>query len=557
MNPILEEVQYSDELSRRPYIPQTMFEGSQGSLTSSRSGIKMGSVSLNHHRLRQGPLDRPMIRPLNPSNLIEGHEGTFDHGSIGNIAQGFSRIELNETFNDDLSDDDEDEESEESDWEREVSKDGSVHFIEPYTEEEATQLDQVTHGQMSNRDMPNPVSQTRPTTNVNGGNELENGKKLSRLVRRRESRRDRNTSNTSVVLKTPAGNEALGQPPKNWRLSNSHESSDNESSTYGQIKTFEAFFQATNLDSSVTTAAPPPPLPTLPQAPPNASPSTKDEVTEIHEVTLKFQAKQLKAQIPHFQMLLHGENPANRGLLLEALLGIIPETKPLSADGSHKSIVDNSLVIGNHVNQAADNVKCGDIIRSLDGHHVTLDTVNTYLLNKLSKMSSSSATGKVKLILQRPMGRPPNAPGQMRTLGPSDLAARREAMSANFSQLDDHSFHLLANANVMAAIISNDDHAQSESSDDAPSVMYAFPNNETDRNPLLGVRGIFSTLVQLLPDIVSEVPTTSSLLVRTSGQPHSTDGAYSSQEQHWMHVSYAAEGDDILFLGLPGTFFYS
>ena len=65
---------------------------------------------------------------------------------------------------------------------------------------------------------------------------------------------------------------------------------------------------------------------------------TRDEVTEIHEVTLKFNSKQLKSQIPHFQMLLHGDNPANRGLLLENLLGIIPEAKPSS---TNEPIVDN------------------------------------------------------------------------------------------------------------------------------------------------------------------------------------------------------------------------
>ena len=65
---------------------------------------------------------------------------------------------------------------------------------------------------------------------------------------------------------------------------------------------------------------------------------TRDEVTEIHEVTLKFNSKQLKSQIPHFQMLLHGDNPANRGLLLENLLGIIPEAKPSS---TNEPFVDN------------------------------------------------------------------------------------------------------------------------------------------------------------------------------------------------------------------------
>ena len=75
-------------------------------------------------------------------------------------------------------------------------------------------------------------------------------------------------------------------------------------------------------------------------------------------------------------MLLHGDNPANRGLLLENLLGIVPEAKPLTANEPFE-ILDNSVVVSGLIpNGPAEKcdgkVRAGDIIRSLDGHHVTI-----------------------------------------------------------------------------------------------------------------------------------------------------------------------------------------
>ena len=542
MNPIIEEGPSDPHEIYRCKPGQGGSQGSLASLASSttRSGIKMGSVSLGHHRPLRPKVDRPMtLRPLDPSSLI-GNQ-VEDSGVNTDLPVAMAGMELNDSSDQIASDD---EESEESDWEQEIDKEGSVHFVDPFTTEEAAGLVQRA---------PHV-----PPINIHGHRPpqvQEHGKKLSRLVRRRESKRDRNTS---VVLKTPSGNEASGissKPSATWRMSNSHESSDNDSSTYGQIKTFEAFFQATNLDTSVASPAPPPPPPIRSS---NIDIKDDDEVTEIHEVTLKFQSKELKAQVPHFQMLLHGDNPSNRGLLLEALLGIVPEVKPLPAEGSTNVIVDNSVVIASLVPQGiacrtADNLKCGDIIRSLDGHHVTLDTVNTYLLNKLAKMSSSSATGKVKLILQRPMGCRSGTFGDPLNISEADLLAKRNAIADHYSQLDDHAWKLLSNANVIVAIISNSVE-DNTSSGDAPSVMYLLPSSENDKNPVVAVRGLFSTLAQLLPDIVQSSPISSSLMVHTSSK--NSEGAYgSSQEQYqWLHISYAIDSDEILFLALPGNY---
>ena len=45
----------------------------------------------------------------------------------------------------------------------------------------------------------------------------------------------------------------------------------------------------------------------------------------------------------------------------------------------------------------------GDIIRSMDGQHVTMDSVNSYLIQKLTNCSSSQRTATVKITIQRPI----------------------------------------------------------------------------------------------------------------------------------------------------------
>ena len=399
-----------------------------------------------------------------------------------NLPASFRRMALSESSRRSEEESDEDQEdddhSEESDWEQEITQDGSVSFIEPMTNDEATRIFQKSPTAAAATAASTTYLSSNPISNSHARiSERDNGKKLSRLVRRRESKRDRNSS-CNVVLKTPGGTDGLNNPKSPlWRTGNSHESSDNDSSTYGQIKTFEAFFETTNLDRSVASPAPTPRIPTDN----SINPGGKDEATEIHEVTLKFQAKRLKAQIPHFQMLLHGDNPANRALLLEALLGIIPQVKPLHASESNSAVIDNSVVIAKLVPQGlasqwGDKLRCGDIIRSLDGHHVTLDTVNTYLLNKLTKSSSSSTTGKVKLILQRPMGSPSTLAVASSHFGdgpPSEaeLQSQRNAIAKRYTTLDDHAWALLNHANVMAAIITQGNDSAMQSSD-MPSVVY-------------------------------------------------------------------------------------
>lgn len=520
MKPILEE-----ENGGRLLSPKDR-DGSMLSLSSvARSGIKMGSVSLRTPRS-----DSYVLRPLDPSSIIEGQGNPSLPENKVPLASMLPSASSYYT----QSDSDKSIESEsESDWERDITEEGSVHFIQPLISEE-----EIGGSHRPSIDINKPP---------NHGQDDEKGKKLSRLVRRRESKRDRNTT-TSVVLKTPGGHIASKAA---WRASNSHESSDNDSSTYGQIKTFEAFFEATNLDHSISSPAPP-----MPEKSRLNDLLSKDEVTEIHEVTLKFQSKQLKAQIPHFQMLLHGDNPANRGLLLETLFGIIPEVKPFSDECCAGNLVDNSVVIAGfapHKNSHKwhDHLQCGDIIRSLDGHHITLDSVNTYLLNKLTKASSSSSTGKVKLILQRPVGGIPDKSKKLPTaITEEELHEKRQKIVKQFSRADEHVWNVLQSANVTAAIISNN---TLEESDEAPTVLYRMMRSvkakKNEDSVLINIRGILSTLLQLLPDILSSEPVNASFLIMSN--VHGAETPYSSLEQ--FHVFLAIDSDETLFIGIPAS----
>lgn len=59
---------------------------------------------------------------------------------------------------------------------------------------------------------------------------------------------------------------------------------------------------------------------------------------------------------------------------------------------------------------------------------------------------------------------------------------------------------------------------------------------------LLKVSGIFSTLIQLLPDIVASEPQGLSLLVPSK-----------DHDPQWMHVALQIDGDEIFVLGLSAT----
>ena len=75
-----------------------------------------------------------------------------------------------------------------SDWEKEISETGDVFYVVPYLASENEVSDRKDYGQNTNN--PELKAAGYANDSSNGGNKT--GKKLSRLVRRRESKKDRN-----------------------------------------------------------------------------------------------------------------------------------------------------------------------------------------------------------------------------------------------------------------------------------------------------------------------------------------------------------------------------
>ena len=195
-----------------------------------------------------------------------------------------------------------------------------------------------------------------------------------------------------------------------------HDSSDNDSSTYGQIKTFEEFVEGggviNNMDlgnkpkKKMSTSA----LKYSGSSSPfgggkhDSSDEDPASITELHEVSLKINVKQLKPQLPHFRMALDSDNPTHAGILLDAILGIAAAKR----DEGELGVIVVRGYVPHHSGSAMKagdrgELLIGDIIRSMDGQHVTMDTVNSFLVQKLTNCSSGQKTTTVKLTIQRPI----------------------------------------------------------------------------------------------------------------------------------------------------------
>ena len=104
-------------------------------------------------------------------------------GSVFNSASG------DDSVRNDVPEDDE----EESDWEKEISEQGDVFYVVPYmtsdrkSEKPSDQYNNLNSNQMNKSN----------NSNTTGAD--KSGKKLSRLVRRRESKRDRGSSGGNII----------------------------------------------------------------------------------------------------------------------------------------------------------------------------------------------------------------------------------------------------------------------------------------------------------------------------------------------------------------------
>ena len=123
------------------------------------------------------------------------------------------------------------------------------------------------------------------------------------------------------------------------------------------------------------------------------NPFSLRSITELHEINVKFNAKQLKPQLPHFRMALGAsDNPTYYGILLDSVLGIIAQKRG-DPDGPELGVivVEGYQPRGPSV-KVSNQLLIGDIVRSMDGQHVTLESVNAFLVNKVYLFSVLTAS---------------------------------------------------------------------------------------------------------------------------------------------------------------------
>ena len=304
----------------------------------------------------------------------------------------------------------------ESDWEAEINAKGEVFYVLPVEERELETFNTVKEEKKVKKE--------------------KKGSKLSRLVKRRESKRDR----TSGVSSEPVGLD---------------QSSDGDSSTYGQIKTFESFFEGTN------------PV----------------QLTDVHLrlTALRPRGEQGSASLEETLGIIPGRNEQP------------PEDAPFTAN---RVIIAGFLTDGPAIKQH-DKLKIGDWLRSIDGQQVTLDNLGSVL----SRYGSSC---KVKLTVQRTavvaalleedeqLVTPPSVMKIVTGQGPSPADVQS----------------ILRSLPYMALYVTR--RGITETSPDLADVLYQFPSQQSK---LLQVRGMFLTLCHALPEITGSKPITSSLII--------------------------------------------
>ena len=314
-----------------------------------------------------------------------------------------------------------------SDWEGEVNAKGEVFYVLPVEEKE-----------METFSIDSGARRDKKT-----GKKEKKGNKLSRLVKRRESKRDRNMTDHRLVSTDPGGMA---------------ESSDGDSSTYGQIKTFESFFEGTS-------------------------------PVELIDVNLRLTA--IKNRFQQEASLS----------LLEDTLGIIPghndqpsEDAPFTAN---RVIIAGFLTDGPAIKHH-DKLMIGDWIRSIDGHQVTLDNIGSIL----SRYSSSC---KVKLTVQRAAVLPSLVEDDEQMITPPSVI--NIVTGKGPSPADVQS--MLRKLPYIALYITR--RGITETSPELADVIYQYPSQHQSK--LLQVRGMFLTLCHALPEITGSKPITSSLIV--------------------------------------------
>ena len=148
-------------------------------------------------------------------------------------------------------------------------------------------------------------------------------------------------------------------------------------------------------------------------------------------------------------------------------------------------------------------------------------------------------------IIQRPIGAATSLKDRYAKKD-MDESSKREAILDQYTELSREQWRLIIHSNVFAMVMSTN--AMSPNAPDQADLMYQFPpdDHRSDKAalpPVVRARGVFSTLMQLLPDVIASVPLTSSVLIEGSSKSHDV----------LMHVGYIKENDEMLLFGLPGS----
>lgn len=211
-------------------------------------------------------------------------------------------------------------------------------------------------------------------------------------------------------------------------------------------------------------------------------------------------------------------NLGRRATLCEALLGLVIST---FADET-RIMVAGFIPNGEAIKHRS--IKVGDWLRSVDGHEVTFQTIDSFLTNL-------TTPGKVQLKLQRVAGC--DITEQLSIQNPAKGVRQSDLVKQLLGSTGaDELSCVLRELPVGVLYLTQD--GLTEGGPENQGVLYCYPL-PVQKNMLGSARGAFLTLQHLLPDLAPSPPVSSTVLMH--GQ--------------LTHVVYTAQGKELMLLAVP------
>jgi hypothetical protein len=211
-------------------------------------------------------------------------------------------------------------------------------------------------------------------------------------------------------------------------------------------------------------------------------------------------------------------NLGRRATLCEALLGLVIST---FADET-RIMVAGFIPNGEAIKHRS--IKVGDWLRSVDGHEVMFQNIDSFLTNLTSP-------GKVQLKLQRVAGC--DITEQLSVQNPAKGVQQSDLVKQLLGTTGaDELSCLLRELPVGVLYLTQD--GLTEGGPENQGVLYCYPP-PVQKNMLGCARGAFLTLQHLLPDLAPSPPVSSTVLMH--GQ--------------LTHVVYTAQGKELMLLAVP------